>query len=320
MSRRFLLLILGLVMVAGATEVRAQSVDLRKQRELVNAGTVGIISGGVTGTYVRFASDLSTALDDGYEHRVLAVLGKGSVRNIEDLLMLKGIDIAIVQSDVLDFYRTSMLYPDVEKKIAYITKLYNEEVHLLARKGVAQVADLRGRKVNFGTQGSGTFMTASIIFDELGIEVEATTFSEPIALDKLRAGEIEALVFVGGKPVSLLREIGAAEDLALLPIPASEIEGAYLSASLTSESYPNLIEAGQSVPTVAVGAVMAAYSWPDNHPRGAKVKRFVERFFEKFDTFQASPFHPKWKEVDLRSEVPGWQRFGAARTWLAEQP
>ena len=320
MSRRFLLLILGLVMVAGATEVRAQSVDLRKQRELVNAGTVGIISGGVTGTYVRFASDLSTALDDGYEHRVLAVLGKGSVRNIEDLLMLKGIDIAIVQSDVLDFYRTSMLYPDVEKKIAYITKLYNEEVHLLARKGVAQVADLRGRKVNFGTQGSGTFMTASIIFDELGIEVDATTFSEPIALDKLRAGEIDALVFVGGKPVSLLREISAAEDLALLPIPASEIEGAYLSASLTSESYPNLIEAGQSVPTVAVGAVMAAYSWPDNHPRGAKVKRFVERFFEKFDTFQASPFHPKWKEVDLRSEVPGWQRFGAARTWLAAQP
>ena len=320
MSRRFLLLILGLVIVAGATEVRAQSVDLRKQRELVNAGTVGIISGGVTGTYVRFASDLSTALDDGYEHRVLAVLGKGSVRNIEDLLMLKGIDIAIVQSDVLDFYRTSMLYPDVEKKIAYITKLYNEEVHLLARKGVAQVADLRGRKVNFGTQGSGTFMTASIIFDELGIEVDATTFSEPIALDKLRAGEIDALVFVGGKPVSLLREIGAAEDLALLPIPASEIEGAYLSASLTSESYPNLIEAGQSVPTVAVGAVMAAYSWPDNHPRSAKVKRFVERFFEKFDTFQASPFHPKWKEVDLRSEVPGWQRFGAARTWLAGQP
>ena len=320
MSRRFLLPILGLLMLAGVGEVQAQSVDLRKQAERVNAGTVGIISGGVTGTYVRFASDLSNALDDGYDHRVLAVLGKGSVRNIEDLLMLRGIDIAIVQSDVLDFYRTSMLYPEVEKKIAYITKLYNEEVHLLARREIAQAADLSGRKVNFGTQGSGTFMTASIIFDELGIEVDATTFSEPIALDKLRAGEIDALVFVGGKPVALLREVAGDESLALLPIPAERITGAYLPARLTSESYPNLIAAGNEVPTVAVGAVMAAYSWPQGHPRSAKVTRFVERFFETFDTFQGGPFHPKWKEVDLRSEVPGWQRYGAASTWLAKNP
>ncbi len=320
MSRRFPLFLLGLLALLWSGAAQAQSVDLRKQMELVNAGTVGIISGGVTGTYVRFASDLSNALDDGYEHRVLAVLGKGSVRNIEDLLMLRGIDIAIVQSDVLDFYRDSMLFPNVEKKIAYITKLYNEEVHLLARKEIARAADLEGRKVNFGTQGSGTFMTASIIFDELGIAVDATTFSEPIALDKLRGGEIAALVFVGGKPVTLLREIAGEDDLALLPIPAERIKGAYLPTSLTAESYPNLIAAGEEVPTVAVGAVMAAYSWPESHPRSAKVRRFVQRFFEKFDTFQTSPFHPKWKEVDLRSEVPGWKRFDAASTWLAKNP
>ncbi len=245
MSRRFPLLLLGMLALAWSGAVQAQTVDLRRQMELVNSGTVGIISGGVTGTYVRFASDLSNALDDGYQHRVLAVLGKGSVRNIEDLLMLRGIDIAIVQSDVLDFYRDSMLFPEVEKKIAYITKLYNEEVHLLARKEIAQAADLSGRKVNFGTQGSGTFMTASIIFDELGIGVDATTFAEPIALDKLRAGEIDALVFVGGKPVTLLREIAGEDGLALLPIPADRIEGAYLPTTLTSESYPNLIPAGE---------------------------------------------------------------------------
>ena len=320
MSRRFPLLLLGMLALAWSGAVQAQTVDIRRHMELVNSGTVGIISGGVTGTYVRFASDLSNALDDGYQHRVLAVLGKGSVRNIEDLLMLRGIDIAIVQSDVLDFYRDSMLFPEVEKKIAYITKLYNEEVHLLARKEIAQAADLSGRKVNFGTQGSGTFMTASIIFDELGIGVDATTFAEPIALDKLRAGEIDALVFVGGKPVTLLREIAGEDGLALLPIPADRIEGAYLPTTLTSESYPNLIPAGEQVPTVAVGAVMAAYSWPKDHPRGAKVRRFVERFFTKFDTFRDSPFHPKWKEVDLRSDVPGWKRIGVASTWLAENP
>ncbi len=321
MRHRFVLFFSILLTVCGfAMATSAQTVDVRARHDLVNSGTVGIVSGGVTGTYVRFASDLSNALDEGYQHRVLAILGKGSVRNIEDLLMLKGVDIAIVQSDVLDFYRSNQLYPDVEKKIEYITKLYNEEVHLLARAGITEIGDLRGKRVNFGTQGSGTFMTASIIFDTLDIGVEATTFSEPIAMAKLREGAIDALVFVGGKPVTLLREVAQEDNLELLPIPAGKVQGAYLAGTLTSESYPNLIKPGEEVPTVAVGAVMAAYKWPSKHPRHAKVKRFVDRFFENFNSLKQPPFHQKWKEVDLRAKVPGWQRFDAAETWLAGHP
>lgn len=321
MQHRLILFLMILLAACGsATTASAQSIDVRARHDLVNSGTVGIVSGGVTGTYVRFASDLSNALDDGYTHRVLAILGKGSVRNIEDLLMLRGVDVAIVQSDVLDFYRANQLYPDVEKKIGYITKLYNEEVHLLARTGIADIGDLRGKKVNFGTQGSGTFMTASIVFDALDIEVEATTFSEPIAMAKLREGTIDALVFVGGKPVTLLREVSEEDKLELLPIPAGKVQGAYLAGTLTSESYPNLIKPGEEVPTVAVGAVMAAYKWPSNHPRHTKVERFVDRFFKNLDELKQPPFHQKWKEVDLRSKVPGWQRFDAAESWLAGNP
>ncbi len=321
MSFRFLLSLLILLTVGGAGgAVNAQNIDVRAQHDLVNRGTVGIVSGGVTGTYVRFASDLSTALDEGYEHRVLTILGKGSVRNIEDLLMLKGIDIAIVQSDVLDFYRNRMSHLEVEKKIEYITKLYNEEVHVLARSGARDVASLQGKRVNFGAQGSGTFMTASIIFDALGVEVEVTTLADQIALAQLKKGEIDALVFVGGKPVTLLSDISRQDKLVLLPIPPNKIEGAYLTETLTSKTYPNLIDEGRTVSTVAVGAVMAAYSWPKDHPRHLKVKRFVERFFGKFSTFQQPPFHQKWKEVDLRADVPGWRRFDAAATWLANNP
>ena len=318
MKFRYLSIFVGLLLLLGqAGEAGAQSADLRKRAELINAGTVGIVSGGVTGTYVRFASDLSNALDEGYEHRVLAVLGKGSVRNIEDLLLLRGIDVAIVQSDVLDFYKTSMLIPDIERKIGYITKLYNEEVHLLVRSGLAQAEDLQGRKVNFGSQGSGTFMTASIIFDSLGIQAEATTFPEQVALEKLRRGEIDGMFFVGGKPLNLLAGIAADEGLALLPIDGAKVEGAYMDATLTEESYPNLIASGSAVQTVAVGAVMAAYSWPKEHPRHAKVERFIGRFFDKIDSLKAAPFHPKWREVDLRAQVPGWVRFDAAEAWLA---
>ena len=294
--------------------------DLTLQRDRVNAGTVGIISGGVTGTYIRIASDLSNALDDGYEHRVLAILGKGSIRNIEDLLLLRGIDIAIVQSDVLDFYRNSGLYAGIEDRVHYITKLYNEEVHLLARSDFAQVGDLSGRKVNFGTQGSGTFMTASIIFDSLNIDAEVTTFPEPLALEKLRQGEIDALVFVGGRPLNLLLQVTKDDNLRLLSIPPDQVEGAYIATALNDTDYPELIDADAAVPTVAVGAVMAAYNWPADHPRHAKVKRFVDRFFTSFPAFQQAPYHPKWQEVDLRVELPAWQRFDPAEDWLAANP
>ena len=306
-------------MLAASVAARAQDADVAHQRELVNQATVGIISGGVAGTYVRIAADLADALDQGYDLRVLPVIGKGSVRNIEDLLLLRGIDVAIVQSDVLEFYRRAHLYPHIEEKIAYITKLYDEEVHILARASIGSVDELRGKKVNFGTEGSGTYMTADIIFDELGLDVEVASLPEPEALASLRAGTLDALVFVGGQPLSLLTQIEADAGLRLLPIPPGRVDAGYMQAELTSASYPHLVAAGERIPTVAVGAVMAAYNWPAEHPRSDKVGRFVDRFFADFDRLKRAPYHPKWQQVDLAEPVPGWHRLAAADARLKAQ-
>lgn len=319
MTRLYRWLVGGLLL-SGFLAAGAQGQNILAQRDSVNAGTVGIISGGVTGTYVRIASDLSNALDKGYERRVLATLGKGSIRNMEDLLLLRGIDIAIVQSDVLDFYRTSSIYPNIDSRVRYVTKLYNEEVHLLARLDIADIGGLKRRKVNFGTQGSGTFMTASIIFEALDIDVQVTTFPEPIALEKLRSGEIDALVFVGGKPLNLVLEAAQDDNLVLLEVPPDQVGGAYLPAKFDAKDYPGLVEAGTEVPTVAAAAVMAAYNWPRDHKRYRKVEKFVNSFFSDFGTLLEAPYHPKWREVDLRAEVPGWQRFGPAQDWLTSNP
>jgi TRAP transporter TAXI family solute receptor len=288
----------------------ARAADVATQRDLVNGGVVGLISGGVTGTYVRIAADLANALDDGYELRVLPIIGKGSVRNIEDLLLLRGIDVAIVQSDVLDFYKRAELVPNIEGKLRYIAKLYNEEVHVLARSEYGTIDDLAGKRVNFGTEGSGTFMTASIVFDDLGIDVDVRSDPEPIALEALRTGDLDALVFVGGKPVELIRAIGQDEPLRLLAIPPERIKAAYVPSQLTAEAYPNLVE-GDPVQTVAVSAVLAAYNWPDGHPRRDKLNRFIRSFTANFESLLKPPYHPKWREIDLTEEVPGWRRITA---------
>ena len=100
----------------------------------------------------------------------------------------------------------------------YVTKMYDQEVHILAGREINSIADLASKKVNFGVRDSGSNLTANVIFRALGITVEPTSFSQPIALEKLRQGEISALVYVAGKPARLFQNIRPDENLHFLPI------------------------------------------------------------------------------------------------------
>jgi TRAP transporter TAXI family solute receptor len=289
-----------------------------KQVEQVNGGTVGIITGSITGTYSRVATDLSAVLDKGNELRILPIIGKGSVQNITDILYLRGVDVGIVQSDVLRYVSENGTYPDIGNRIAYITKLYNEEIHVLVRAEVKSLEDLRGKKVNFANEGSGTYMTASVVFGKLGIEVEITTFDYELALEKLKKGEIDALFYVAGKPAPIFTAIKPEEGLHLLSVELTPaLAETYLPGEFSATDYPGLIPSNTEVQTISVGAVMAVFNWRKGNGRYYKLKRFVEAFFGQFDEFLKAPRHPKWQEVNLAAEVPGWRRFEPARTWLA---
>jgi len=312
---RFYLIVLSLLLFGGLQTARAQ-VPESAMKELVNRGTVGIISGGINGTYIRIATDLASVLDTKGELRILPTMGKGSIQNITDILYLRGTDIGIVQSDVLAYIKNQRIFPNIENRIRYITKLYNEEFHLISAANIGSVADLAGRKVNFGVEGSGTFMTASTIFKALGIEVEPVSYDQALALEKIKTGEIAASVYVAGKPIRAFAEIQPG-FFRLLPIEYSgAVRDAYLPSVFTAQDYPGLIPPGTTVNTVAVGAVMAVFNWAPNTARYAKVAKFVNAFFSRFDEFQQAPRHKKWGEVNLAATLPGWQRFHAAEEWL----
>ena len=316
MVTRFLAILFASLLLPATLPVSAIAQDAETLRERVNRGTVGVISGGVNGTYIRITSDLSAVLD-AEDLRILSILGKGSVQNIADLLYLRGIDIAVVQSDVLEFLRRQRTYPNIGVRINYITKLYNEEIHLLVRSDINDINELSGKKVNFDREGSGTAMTASIVFDTIGVDVEPSYLDQSAALDALRSGEISGLVYVAGQPVQLFGNLTADDGLKFLPIGFTpDLLATYLPAKLTGESYPGLIDPASPVSTVAVGAVMAAYNWDEGHVRYDKVARFVDRFFDNFDEFQKPARHRKWQEVSLSAEVPGWARLLPAQKWL----
>jgi TRAP-type uncharacterized transport system substrate-binding protein len=285
----------------------------------LNAWTVGVAGGLLEGTFIRYAADLAKVLDDGNNLRVIPMVTFGAVGNVTDLLNLRGIDVAITQADVLDHFRREVKIPDIENKIQYISPLFLAEVHIYAREEFKTLKDLAGRKVAFNTPGSAANLTGQVVFQRLGIQVEPVLINNAIALEKMRSGEVSAVVHVVGKPNDLFARFKPEPGFHFIPVEyGAAFEDYYVPATLESGDYPNLIQAGETVSTVAVPAVLAVFNWPKTSDRYRRVSRFIEAYFAKFDQLQQPPFQPKWREINLAGKVPGWTRYGVAEALLAK--
>jgi len=278
-----------------------------------NAWTVGIVGGQLSGTYMTFASELAEVLDDGDNLRVLPIVTYGAGSNLDDLLYLSNVDVAVTQADVFDYFRTNRKIPNLESRVNYIVRLPVSEMHVLARNETKTIEDLRGKKVSFGPAGSASSLTGTIVFQRLGIQVEQVLYDNPTALQKLKTGELAALVRVIGKPIDFFAKIPANSGLRFVPIPFSNIFSDYYAlGELTNKEYPTLVPEDQSVDTIAVPAVLAVVNWSRRTDRYRRVERFVESLFTKWDKFREAPRHPKWRDVNLAASVPGWTRWGVA--------
>ena len=285
-------------------------------KQALNANTVTLISGTIGGTYVQFGADLASVLDDGNNLRVLPIVGRGSVQSVADILFLQGVDLGIVRSDTLDYLERKGFAKDIKKQFTYVTKLYNEEMHVVASKSIRNLRDLDGKTVSVDLPNGGTFVTALTVFERLGMKPKVVYIEQRIALEKLKAGEIDAVIVCGGKPY---KSVSSFKDdrFHLVTVDYEKpLQGDYLPARLSAKDYPNLISDQEQVDTIAVPAVLAAYNWAPNTDRYRKLSQFVDAFFTKFPTFQNPPFHPKWKEVSLSAPLADWQRFPAAQQWL----
>jgi len=301
-----------LLIEAGPAEAAAPLTETN-----VNKGVVELETMGANGASVRIGEDLANVIDDGATRRVLPIVGKGSLQNIIDLKALRGIDIAILQADVLDYARQQNLFPGIERSFTYVTKLYNEELHLLARGDIKTIADLANQKVNVDVPGAGSGITTRRLFGLLRIQANLTEDDQGVAIEKLRKGEIAAVAFVAGKPAPLFVGLDGKDGLHFLAVPLNPaITAAFVPTRLTAEDYPGLVPPDQAVDTVAVGTVLAAANLPVLSDRYRNMVTFVDAFFTRFQSLTEPGHHPKWREVNLAAEFPGWVRFPPAEQWL----
>jgi TRAP-type uncharacterized transport system substrate-binding protein len=287
-------------------------------KEKVNAGTVTIITAPAGGATSIFGSDMARVLDDDQKQlRILPVLGKGPVRNVVDILYLKAIDMGAVTAEVPEFYRLQYGIPDIASRLRYIAKLYNNEVHVVARSNVKSIFDLEGKRVVAQTDVG--YYSAKVIFTRLGINaIFDNRTDDAAAIQKIADGNVDAYIGSTGKVFGLLRGVKNEDrSLHLAAIPYDKrLQDMYLPTKLTSDDYPNLLPAGESVDTVATSVLLASFNWPEKTERYNRVARFVDAFFSHIDEFHKPPRHPKWKESSISIVVPGWTRFKAAQDWL----
>jgi branched-chain amino acid transport system substrate-binding protein len=282
----------------------------------LNANTVTLMTGSFGSTYAQIGADLSSVLDNGASLRVLPVLGRGSVQAVADILLLKGVDAGIVRKDTLAYLERKEFANNIRNQFVYVTKMFNEEMHVLAPRSIRSMKDLDGKTVVVDLPDASTFVTSINVFERLGIKPHLVYVEPRLALEQLSKGEIDAIVAVEGKPVQWLSQVRD-PNLHLVPVEYEKpLQEEYLPSQLSSADYPNLVSDAAPVDTIAAEAVLASYNWQPTSDRYRRLSLLVDSLFTRIAQLQRPPFHPKWKEVALKAPVAGWTRFPAAQEWI----
>ena len=324
-SSAIALMLLGLQLPAHAqfqrreTAADAAGVKPEALKERINAWTVGLAGGLIEGAPLRLAAEIARVVNEEGKLHVLPIVTRGATENVNALLYLKGVDAAIINTDALDEYKAQM--PLIERRLVYLLNLFPSELHIFVRPEIRSLDDLKDKKVNFNTQGTAAAYSGPLIFSRLGLSVEKMFIPHQLALEQMRRGELSAVVFVTSKPVDAFIKGRWEPGFKFLAVEYdSKFEDYYLPSSIDSTDYPTLIQNGERVATIAVPTILAAFNWSQRSDRYRRVKRLVDHLFSRLDQLQAPGFDPKWKQVNLRANVPGLGRFRPAQEWLDRPP
>ena len=141
--------------------------------------------------------------------------------------------------------------------------------------------------------------------------------SQGDALEKLKTGELAATILIAGKPAGAMGKLKAADGFRFLPVPfAKPLQTDYLPALLGHNDYPGMVESGQDINTIAVGAVLIAYNWPKDSIATTASPSSSMHFFRSSPNFRnrrtirsgGKPILPLWCRAGTR--------FPEAQEWL----
>lgn len=294
---------------------------------------LGMVTGPKTGTYIAIGRDIAKAAKaEGIEIEVKD--SGGSIDNIKRITSGENAALGIVQSDVLTFLKRSHS-PDTQRAaeaIRLVFPLYPEEIHILAHKDIKSISDLMGKNVVIGEESSGSMLTSVNLFSILGVMPGAMMkISPPEGVVAVLRKEADAMIFVGGKPVRVfknLEDLNAPEnkqfvellkDVHFVPLKESVLLRNYGKAEITHEDYNFVTD---PVPTLSVHAALVAYDFSASgrsysQDRCEQVRKVAKAIGDNILKLKKDG-HSKWKQVDLNAQLGIWQKDVC--TWPDQKP
>jgi hypothetical protein len=281
------------------------------------AAEMGIITGNERGTYHQFGLDLQQLMQK-HDIQLNVFPSEGDIENIYAVYKRPGIPVGIVQADVLAFVakvQTNPLLRSVARKIKLVFPLYDNEVHLVARKGISSFEDLAGRRVAIGYENSGTYLTSKLLFEVAKVNPgEMLPIGPDEALTQLKAGSIDAMMYAVGAPAKLfLEDIADTDHLQLIPITHEDIRKFYPRVEIPANTYK---WHKSPVPTVGVKAVLVSFDFRTEQCEN--VGHFARALSENMDWLRQNG-HPKWKQVDLNYVLKGWEQYDCVRRQIPKR-
>ncbi len=238
----------------------------------------------------------------------------GSMANAAAVRDRPGVQLGLVQEDALEYIRTLAPRETALRRMAQGLRvampLNAQAVHVLARRELAGLADLGGRRVSLGQEGSGTRLTAGLLMDLTGVEPGALVedLAPQAALDALLAGEIDAMFLVDGVPSPLLADpqLDPAR-FHLVELSQPVLTGLYMPARITPGAYP---VAPEGVATISVRSVLMTFDFSANgnayhRASCAAVGDAAQLIASRIGQLQAAG-HPAWESVDMTDLPADW--------------
>jgi TRAP-type uncharacterized transport system substrate-binding protein len=295
---------------------RISPAQQQAQRDRQNASTLIVATSHPTASYFAMAHAIASAIEKNDDLRLLPMSSGGGIETLRDLVFLRGVDLAIVPVNALaQAETTGSLGSGLPQRIAYIARLYNEEVHLLVGRNTKVLADLSGKKIAVPQEDGSALFTARDLFARFSVDVEIVRMPAAEALELVRAGDLAATLLMAGKPLPLLADMPKDGSIRLLALPfVAALEDGYVPAAFRAEDYPMLIPDGLVVESVAVSAVLMAHSAKNAEGSSQRAAKFVPAFFDATSEHLLKRY-TKW-EVNLAATLPGWSRLPAAEEWL----
>lgn len=258
---------------------------------------LSIATGPGDGTYIQIGRDIQkVAQKDGIKVEIRTT--QGSFENMVLLGDMK-VDLAIAQVDALGFFAKVMKPQgvDVFATIRLILNLYPEEIHVLTNNSaINSFLQLQGKRVSFGPKNGGSALTGEALLETYGMKVEKSYLDPPDALDALRKNQLDAMIFVGGAPVPMFKNLGSSYRFVDLP-RAESLEKTYNRKTLDRTLY------GWTIPTetYTVYSVLMGRETKDQL-YAQNIQRLILSVLRNQEQLKASG-HEKWKSSGINNPL-----------------